>query len=429
MLGASALAGVAAGGVAIVLTLGLHAVQHLAFGYQRGSFLAGVEHASPLRRVGAMAAGGVAVALGWWLHRRAVDTEAVSVTRALREREHRLPVAATVADAMVQIVAVGAGASLGREGAPRQASAALAGWLGEHLGLVAARRRSLIACGAGAGLAAVYNVPVGGALFAVEVLLGSVTVVDLLAAALSSAVATVVAWPVLSSRATYGVAALSRHAPALGVHAPALLAAPVLGVLAVPIGTGFRRLMALARRHAARDRGLLVSLPVAFVVVAAVSIAFPQILGNGKGPAGVAFTGQMSLALACALVALKPIATAACLAGGAIGGLLTPAFATGAAAGIVIGHGWSVAWPGSNPAEYAIIGAATLLAVSMRAPLTAVALSVEFVGGGLSLLLPVSLAIAIAMGTRTLRGERGRPVLVRAPGTTWPQLVRSLPSG
>jgi len=177
--GAVLLAGVAAGLAGIVLTLLLHAVQHLAFGYTENSFLIGVAQASPQRRVIAAGAGGVVVGLGWWLHRRHLSRggggRSISVTHALAEPVPALPLLDTSIDAVLQLVAVGVGASLGREGAPRQVGAALAGGIAARFGLAADRRRVLLAAGAGAGLAAVYNVPLGGAAFTLEVLLGTLS--------------------------------------------------------------------------------------------------------------------------------------------------------------------------------------------------------------------------------------------------------------
>ena len=93
---------------------------------------------------------------------------------ALGSRKVRLPVIWVTLDAALQIIVVALGASLGREGAPRQFGAAVGAWLSERTGVSFQQRKLLLACGAGAGLAAVYNVPIGGALFTLEVLLSSI---------------------------------------------------------------------------------------------------------------------------------------------------------------------------------------------------------------------------------------------------------------
>jgi H+/Cl- antiporter ClcA len=92
------------------------------------------------------------------------------------------------------------GAALGREAAPKQAGGLIADMLADWTALPDGQRRLLVACGAGAGIAAVYNVPFGGALFALEVLLGTLSL-PLVAPALATAlVATVVSHLLLPDR-------------------------------------------------------------------------------------------------------------------------------------------------------------------------------------------------------------------------------------
>jgi len=113
------------------------------------------------------------------------------------------------------------------------------------------------------------------------------------------------------------------------------------------------------------------------------------------------------------------VATAACLRAGAIGGLLTPSLATGAVLGVLAGAGWAALWPGAAPAACALVGAAALLAVTQRAPVTATALAFEFTHAEYSLLAPVILAVALAVATARLLdrgGVAGTPVLVAAGG-------------
>ncbi|MET3805103.1 H+/Cl- antiporter ClcA [Nakamurella sp. UYEF19] len=381
--------GLAAGVAGVLLTLLLHLVQHLAFGYTEATFLTGVERASPLRRVLALGVGGLVVGLGWWALRR-WTAPLSSIDDAVRDGTGRLPLREATAEGVLQIVAVGCGASLGREGAPRLLGAALAGWLADRTGLGSTQRRTVLACGAGAGLASVYNVPLGGALFTLEILLMSAALREVIPALISSAVATAVAWPVLSSRPTYLVAPVSLH-PNEIVFAAAL--GPIAGLLAV----GFVRLAAAARRAAPTGWRLPIVVTVVFAGLGAVAIAYPALLGNGKGPAQLALDGSTSLLLLATLILLKPIATAACLASGANGGLLTPALAIGALLGALAGGGFSMLWPGTPVAAFAMIGAAAVLAAAQRAPLCAIVLVLEFTQTGLTLLLPLGIAVGGAM--------------------------------
>lgn len=133
-----------------------------------------------------------------------------------------------------------------------------------------------------------------------------------------------------------------------------------------------------------------------FTAVGGLAVAFPQLLGNGKGLAQVAFDGVLSLPVLLAVLVLKPVATAACLSSGAAGGLLTPSVATGAVLGALTGRLWSGLWPGTPVEVFALIAAAAVLAVTQRAPLCAIVLMLEFTHSGLALLVPMVLATGTA---------------------------------
>ena len=398
MAAATVAAGVAAGVAGTALTVLLHLIQYAAFGYTDETFLVGVLHASPLRRVAALAAGGLLAGAGWWLYRRLVTTPS-SVTAAVAGRD-TLPIRSAAPDAVLQILAVGSGASLGREGAPRQLGAALGGWLADRLRLDAERRRLLLACGAGAGLAAVYNVPLGGTLFTLEVLLASRALRDVVPAAVTAAIATVVSWPVLGTGPTYAL-------PRASVSAPLVVLALLLGPMAGLAGVAFNRLTTAAREHAPTGWRIIVAIPLVLAALGGIAAVYPALLGNGKALADLAFTGRLPLTAAAVLLVLKPVATAACLRAGAIGGLLTPSLATGAVLGVLAGAGWAELWPGAAPAACSLAGAAALLAVTQRAPLTATVLSFEFTHADWSLLAPVLFAVALAVATGRLL-DRGR---------------------
>ncbi|MGN6607367.1 MAG: chloride channel protein [Jatrophihabitans sp.] len=369
-------------------------MQHLAFGYTENTFLTGVEQASSARRVLAVGTGGLIAGLGWWwLHRRS-STASVSVTHALATPDPRLGVAATVSDALLQIVAVGSGASLGREGAPRQVGASLAGEIARRCRLTVDQRRILLAAGAGAGLAAVYNVPLGGAVFSLEILLTRHRLRALLPTVVAALIATVVAWPFLGTATTY-------HLPTVAISAATFVAGLIVGVLAAPVGMLFRAGMTRARTHAPSGWRAAVAIPSVFSALGAVAIVYPQLLGNGKNMAELAFAGVLTAGLAAILSGLKPVATGACLRSGAIGGLLTPSFATGAAFGALL----SYLQPAhrASATEWSLLGAAAVLAVAQRAPWTAIVLALEFTGVSPWMALPIACAVGAAkLSERTL---------------------------
>lgn len=378
------LVGVGSGIGGLLVSLVLHGVEHLAYGYSSGTFLDGVLASSPQRRFVALCIAGGVGALGWWALRR-WGRPVVSVERGVGGT--RMPPLTTVLNATLQIVVVGLGASVGREVAPREIGALVGGWLSDRAGLSERERRILVACGAGAGLAAVYNVPLSGAVFAVEILLAELSLSTVLPALATAAVATLVARVGVPAGPLYVVPHLS-VTPSLLVWS--VVVGPLLGFAAL----GFVQLVDFAGDHRPRGWRILVIMPVAFAIVGLLSIFLPEILGNGRALGQVAFSGTLTLGMLAITAVVKMIATAGTIGSGAAGGTLTPALAIGAALGVVLGGCWSLLWPGSPAAAFAFVAGAAFLASSLRAPVTAVILVVEFTGQGPAILLPTLVAVA-----------------------------------
>lgn len=378
----------------------LHAAQHLVFGDAGHSFAQDVRSASPARRVVGMTIAGVLIGLGWWQLRRRLPS-VVSVRAALADPPSRLPFRSTALDAGMQIIAVGAGASLGREGAPRQLAAALGELVCRRLGLDASQRRVLLGGAAGAGLAAVYNAPVAGVLFTAEIVLLTIDYVAISSAALMSCIAVVVAWPVVGRSAIYQLAADTTTSH---VWIWAVVAGPVCTVA----GRGFTRLMDLARRGSPRrpTAALPAHIAGAMAVVGVVAMVLPGVTGNGKSvlEALVGRSGLTAGVLAALLIA-KPAVTALCLRGGLVGGLMTPSMATGGSLGalvaVLLGHTHG----GVTMVVCAMVGAAATLATTQRAPVMAGAFMLEVSQAPPALWPPVVVAVFGAWIT----AQRWRP--------------------
>jgi H+/Cl- antiporter ClcA len=393
LLAVTLLTGIGAGLGGMCLALLLHAIQHLAYGYSfdrlvsRESFLQGVSHASAARRIGVMAICGAVAGLGWLAVYR-YGRPLVSIKQAVAKDGARMPLLTTLAHVLLQIVTVALGSPLGREVAPRELGALLAGWMSHYAGLGPAQRKLMVACGAGAGLAAVYNVPLGGAVFVLEVMLGTFSPPAIAAALATSGIAAVVAWIGLGNESQYTVAALPISA---GLVVWASACGPLFGVAA----WAFARLTTQARSAAPRRTWMLPALCVLnFIVLGICATQLPGLLGNGKGPAQLGFDGNLTIQLAFSLLALKVLFTTSSLRAGAEGGLLTPGLSIGALLAIVLGGVWSTFWPGTSTGAFAIVGAAAFLASSMSMPLTAIVLVIEFTRIGHDMLIPVVLAVA-----------------------------------
>jgi len=402
MMLATVAVGVASGLGGMLLGLLLHGVQHLAFGYSNihghETFLEGTRAAAPFRRLAALTVCGVLAGVGWWAIYR-WGKPLVSIARTVQPRGPRMPVIATAAHILLQIVTVGLGSPLGREVAPREAGAMMADGIGRLARLDPARRRVLIACGAGAGLAAVYNVPLGGALFVLEGLLGTFAIPVAAPAIATSAIAALVAWIGLGDQRIYDLPEI-RISQSLMVWS--MVMGPVMGLGAV----GFVRLTAAARKRAPRNWRLILWCCAVFPLIGVAAMWSPEVLGNGRGLAQVGLAGDVAVKTALILLALRMAATAGAIRAGGQGGLLTPALSVGAMLGVTAGALWSVFWPGPAVAAFALIGAAAFLGSSMRMPATAAVLMLEFTRVEHDFYLPLLLAVAGAAGTSYLFGVR-----------------------
>jgi H+/Cl- antiporter ClcA len=239
-------------------------------------------------------------------------------------------------------------------------------------------------------LAAVYNVPLAGAIFTAEILCGGVTLPIILPALACSAIATVTAWIYLPSHAIYTGVPEYRLCAALVVWA--FVAGPLIGLLAA----AYIRLIGWVSHHRVTGIRAIAAPVVAFGVLGVIGLKYPLLFGNGQGMAHDAFLGSGGATLLLALVLLKPTVTALCLSAGASGGLLTPVLSTGAVLGAFLGLAWTQIWPGTPVGAYAMIGAAAMIGASMQAPLTGLAIVLELTHSGFALLVPMIIATVAA---------------------------------
>jgi len=392
--------GLLAGVAGLATTLLLRSIEHLTYHYTFGSLLEGVAGSSPVRRALGPMVGGALAGLGWWVLRSRADIPPLSDAIADRTRIRLLPFGF---DAAMQVLVVGSGASLGREVAPRQFAVALGnlatGWLKR---LSDRDREILLACAAGAGLGAVYAVPVGGALFTLRIILKTWHPRAVGAALITSSLAVAVA-----SYVTHDQPNLNW--PNIQVSYRLIGYALVLAPLTLVLGLAFNRLMASARQVALTRSWLLIpAIAGAGLLIGVCSRWWPELPGNGKSILTATLAGGMTMETAAIVLVLKPILTAVFLRGGARGGMLTPALATGAAAGTLL----VLIINAAAGTEYhvpavSMAGAAGVLAITQRAPFWAAIFVWELARPPLWLLLVFLVAALSAYGLLRLV-ERGR---------------------
>jgi H+/Cl- antiporter ClcA len=213
---------------------------------------------------------------------------------------------------------------------------------------------------------------------------------------LTAAVATAVSWLMLPNAPTY---ALPPYPLSVSIVCWTLLAGPLIGCASV----AYIRLIAWADRH--RPTGWRrPAIPIVTLgFIGALSIPFPQVLGNGKDIAQLAFAGEVLPGLLVVLLFLRPFATILCLGSGVPGGLFTPSLALGALLGGVLGIAWTAVWPGVPPGLFAVLGAAAVLAATTHGPISAIVLLMELTARDRSFLLPmISIVVTSTVVARSL---------------------------
>ena len=197
------LTGVGTGIGAAALMKLLQLVQRLVWGGSGTDILQAAQAAGPWRHIFVLVGAGLVTGVGQLLLKHLPRGSGSDVTAAIWFHGGRIPALRTLGNAILSVIGVGMGVSLGREGAPKEAGAVFANLLSDKQRLSDEQRRLLVACGAGAGMSAAYGVPLGGALFAMEVMRGKLALRYVLPALFTSLIATGVSWLVLPNAPTY----------------------------------------------------------------------------------------------------------------------------------------------------------------------------------------------------------------------------------
>ena len=402
---AAALAGVAAGLIGIAMALLLEVFESLFYGVAHGALLERLAGAPPWRRALAPATGGlVAGGMWWWLRATGgvADVETAVADHSGRAAT-RMGLARPFLDAVTQVLTVGSGNSVGREGAPRLAAGAVAARLAARLGIGRPEGAILIASAAGAGLAAMYNAPLGGAAYAVElVMVTGMRRRGALVAVPVCVIATLVSWLHSHGRPTFEITSQ-------GSSSGTVLGLVLLVPVAAALGVGARRLWSwmLARRVRA-TRWLPVAIGAAGLVTGLVSLRVPAVVGNGRDameaalgtrvPEASSGAAGAALVMLLGIVVLKPALTGLTLGAGATGGRLAPSLAVGSSAGAALAIVLQASGVEVSISVLAMAGAGAVLATTQKAPIFGIVFTWELARAGvwtltalIAVVLPVML--------------------------------------
>lgn len=395
LIAAVAIVGIAIGIAAGLLTLMLYQVEHFALGYIENEHESGPFNVPAIRRAISVTVGAAIAAVIWWLLRTRT-TKVPSVKKAVGGA--LMPVWQTIVHVLLQIFIVGTGMSIGREVAPRELGAMFGQRFARWVRLDAKDTRMLVAITAAAGLAGVYNAPLAGTFFAVEILLADVTLETVTLAFACSALASWVASLVKGTHTFYLIG------EADGLFTPDYMVfALVAGLMLGAAGALFRRGSQWAEKNKPSGAGILWMMPLAGLLTGVVAIVVPQVMGNGRATAQLSFSSKADLAVIPVLLLLsfvaKAIVTLLTIRSGASGGVLQPGIALGASGGAMLGILWMQMFHTNSIGMYALLGACALLAASQQAPLMAICLVMELADAPINLFVPIGFAVAVSAFT------------------------------
>lgn len=335
-----------------------------------GGFLQRYQQASPWLKISLPVLAGLAMGplLAYFAPEvKGPGVPEVMASLALRDGviRHRVTLAKSFATATF----IAAGGSVGREGPIVQIGSSIGSSLTQLFHLGPDYRRLAVACGAAAGIAATFQAPMAGTLFAVEVLLFDLEVSSLSNIVIAAVTGTVVSKLFWADETVFAIPFFSLNHPAeLLLYFGLGIAAGLFSLLFMSFVFGLTRFL---------DR---IAFPVWLgpviggVVVGLVGLVKPEALGVGYDTINTLLHGHVVLSGAILLLLAKLITTSACVGSGMSGGIFAPSLFLGAALGAIIGNLALVIWPDTllSPSHYALVGMGAVVAGTTLAPITAI---------------------------------------------------------
>lgn len=316
--------------------------------------------------------------------------------------------------ALASAICIGTGGSVGREGPIAQIGSAFGSTLSQIFPMSPAQRITLIAAGAGSGIAATFNTPIGGLLFAIELLLHEVSVTTLVPVALATVTATYLGQLFFGVHPAFVIPALEQ--PYFHPLSPWLL----LPYAALGICMGFASTLYIKSLYFFEDffdryggsnpylrhsAGMLVSGLVMYVIL--LTTGHYYVDGVGYGVIQDILTGNLTvIGLMALLFFLKLLTTCLTLGSGGSGGIFSPALFLGATAGGVFGLALQhlLPWIDISPAAFAVAGMAGMVGGTTGAAMTAIVMIFEMTLD-YSVILPITIAVALSYSIRTLLSQ------------------------
>ncbi|MEA1980181.1 MAG: chloride channel protein [candidate division Zixibacteria bacterium] len=282
----------------------------------------------------------------------------------------RVAIAKTVASA----ICIGSGGSAGREGPIVQIGSAIGSTIGRMLRMSGDRVKILVGCGAAAGISAIFNAPIAGVIFSLEIILGNFAIKTFSPVILSSVIASIVVRYFLGDHPAFEI---PKYSLVSAWEIPLYI---IMGGVMSVLGVTFTRLLDFIEDIFEKIKvNSLLKPAIGGLLLGVIAIFYPQILADGYETIKLTLEGNMPLKLLLVLIVMKLLATSMTLGSGNSGGIFSPSLFMGAVAGGAYGILVNYLFPEitAAPGAYALVGMAGMVAATTHAPITALLIIFE----------------------------------------------------
>lgn len=328
---------------------------------------------------------------------------------AIYHRDGNVRGIVSVVKAFASALSIGTGASVGREGPIIQIGASFGSTFGRRLGLIRSQKIILLAAGAGAGIAATFNTPLGGVLFAVEILLPEISPRSFLPVVAATATSTYLYRLIIGAEATFHIPFWKQLPLSQAVNVAEIGLAAFTGVVMGLAAFAFVRVLEWAEdtfdelpinAYLQNIIGMLAVGATGYLFLLASGHYHVMSVGYSTIQ-DILSDNRMGVLLLLALFAGKLLATCISLASGASGGIFSPSLFMGCTLGAAIGVAgqWLMPNAGISVPVFAMLGMGAMVGAGTSAAMTAIVMIFEMTRD-YNIILPLVLAVAVALGVR-----------------------------
>lgn len=391
--------GLLAGGLIILFR---YTIDNAAALWLPGGSAEGFEGLSSLARFTLCVVGGLVVGLILhFVNRKRRQVGVVHVLERLDYHQGRLPFSNAVIQFVTATISLLSGQSVGREGPSVHLGAAAGSLLGRSLQVPNNSLRILIGCGVAAAIAAAFNTPLAGVIFAMEVVIMEYTVIGFTPVIIAAVSSTTLTRIIIGDESAFSIPDLNFN------NVQDLPMVAIMGAIIGSLAAGFIQLTLLTNSVFGKQK-IWLRTTLAGIITGLIAIALPQVMGTGYDTVDSILLVQFGLLAVAMLVVAKIAATATAIGLGIPAGLIGPTLFIGAAAGgafgLVIDSMSASALEPSAP-FYSTLGMAAMMAATLQAPLAALIYLLELTANPAIILPGMTAVITASLVTRVVFGK------------------------